>query len=124
MFQPEKSNIITIENARDFFLSQEYKSYPPSQLTSAKFFLQKKILDVPKCNTNDSKVCINVEIYEIYDPSSPITHKSVELSLMAESTDEVWFKISAYGLRFEELEEKIKSVEERLVASWRACYKG
>ena len=127
MFQPEKSKIVTGEDARDFFLSLGYIQYSSNNLNSAKYCLQKRLTDVPECKTNDHKVCINVEIYDTKLPIThsppPHFHRSIEFDLTAEAPDGTWFKLSAYGLFYNEVEEKIKSVEERLVNAWRVCYK-
>lgn len=94
----------------DFLAKNKFRSYG-YQTTFNHVLWQKKFEDLKYvCQTNDN-LYINIKSY---DPGG------VEIEIVAEDKNRVWFNLSAYSLLWNELPEKYEDIERKLLKAWEA----
>lgn len=90
--------------------------------TGVSWYAYKRITkDVEECQCNDRKPSF-VITPNSYDTGTKL-FQSVEFSLTAESVQSVWIDFKVYGIKFEEVANKMSMCENMLIAAWNAANK-
>ena len=105
---------------------QGYKSYPVPRhydQYSIKWAGSKRLPEgSPECDSNEKKISWHINIYDWAIPNDQYNRefKSIEIEIVAEKHGQ-WFKLSCYGIRWEDLEKQLPVAEKSLLNSWVAC---
>lgn len=75
--------------------------------------------EAPPCICNDKAVQIVVKPHA-YSFGNGVSTESVTVAICALSNHEDWWELNCYGLSPETLKNSLNSIEERLVAAWKA----
>ena len=75
--------------------------------------------EAPFCICNEKSVQIVVKPY-VCSFGNGVSTESVTVELSALSNHEDWWELNCYGLSSETLKNSLNSIEERLVAAWKA----
>ena len=111
---------------QEFLIGEGFKLYPGNlgtdrALQNACNWYACRIVEqeAPFCICNEKSVQIVVKPY-VCSFVNGISTESVTVELSALSNHEDWWELNCYGLSPETLKTSLNSIEERLVAAWKA----
>lgn len=71
----------------------------------------------PVCLTND-KLSIQAEIHELQMPGDNQWYRTVEISLTGEAAPNLWVKLAAYSVRWDDVPTQLEIIQKGLLAAW------
>ena len=111
---------------QEFLIGEGFKLYPGNlgtdrTLQNACNWYACRIVEqeAPPCICNEKAVQIVVKPHA-YSFGNGVSTESVTVELSALSNHEDWWELNCYGLSPETLKNSLNSIEERLVAAWKA----
>lgn len=111
---------------QEFLIGEGFKLYPGTLGTDRTFqnmcnwYACRTVeQEAPFCICNEKAVQIVVNPYACSFGNGVYT-ESVTVELSAQSNHEDWWELTCYGVSVETLKTSLNSIEERLVAAWKA----
>ena len=111
---------------QEFLIGEGFKLYPGTIGTDRTFqnmcnwYACRTVeQEAPFCICNEKAVQIVVKPY-VCSFGNGVYTESVTVELSAQSNHEDWWELNCYGVSVETLKTSLNSIEERLVAAWKA----
>ncbi len=119
-------NFKGMDDLREWLVAQGFKVSPDSITRDNGcnwYAYRRSEIPARECECNDGKpMQIVVRPFLFVESGGRPEHRSTELDVTGESGG-IWFKLSAYSLRDDELRAKLGDIECSLIAAWNALAK-